>query len=355
MTESQLGDISSYPEDIISKYTFPPLGGIVDFPEQKQLGEFLKRTRDVTEQLADISLELYEKYAPDLFFTTFLTLDRVKHFLWRFTDEEDIYYPGENEYKDSVKKFYMQFDAIVGDFIERMDQETILCIISDHGHRRRCSKCLNLNEILRKKGYLKTNTGGISGSLKKIVERAKVFFLSTLSRTGLQDWIYRIAKFVPGRKALKKSTYLINKDSSPVTLSNICGTNPYGGLDIRGATIEEYERLRETLIEELRGLNDLLGLEVVKWVGKREETYSGKYIERLPDVLFELHGDYGVGMDLYTPFVTENFTHKKISGGHKREAVFLAMGDNAKINQVKRPHSIIDVNRFILEVLSIAS
>lgn len=345
------GNISAYPEGILAGYKFPPIGGIVDFPEEKELGKFLLRTREVTEQLADVSLQIYKDHGHDLFFTTFLTLDRIKHFFWRFTDEEDIYFPGENPFKNAIKDFYVLFDSIIGGFREAMDDNTILMVISDHGHRRRCSKCLNLNEILRQKGYLETSGKGVSAVLKKILEMAKVRTISSLTNLGLQDWIYRIAKLIPNRKALKKSTYLIDKNSSRVTLSNLCGTNPYGGLDINASTDEEYERLREELITELTGLNAALGLPVIKWVGRREEIYYGKHKDRLPDVLFELDGEYGVGMDMFSPSVTRNYTHRKISGGHNREAVLLVASGGNKAENIKRPDSLINLKDYILKII----
>ena len=346
------GDISTYPEDISEKYQFPPIGGIVDFPEEKDLGEFFKRTVKVTEDLADVSLQIYKDYMPDLYFLTFLTLDRMKHFFWRFTDKDDLYYPGKNPYENSIKDFYVIFDGIIGKFRDKMDEKTAFMVISDHGHRRRCTKCLNLNEILRQKGYLETAAKGVSGAIKQVVERAKVFTISSLTKLGLQDWIYRIAKFVPHRKALKKSTYLIDNASSAVTLSNLCGTNPYGGLDIRAGSDEEYEVLRGKVIDELMSLNGSLGVNVVKWAGKRDDIYSGKNDKRLPDVLFELYEEYGVGMDLFCDWITENFTHKKISGGHKREAVLIVNGENDIIKDLDRPDSIIGLKNLIMELLS---
>ena len=347
------GDISAYPETVSREYDFPPLGGIVEFPDEKGLGEFLVNTKKSTKQLADVSFKMYKDYKPDLFFVTFLTLDRVKHFLWRFTDKDDMYYPGVNPYEEAIKEFYVLFDTIIGNYREALADDTTLIVISDHGHRRRCSKCLNLNELLRIKGYIELSGGGALAVLKKVVEKAKVTTISFLSRMELQDWIYKIAKFVPNRKALKKSTYLIDKSSSAVTLSNLCGTNPFGGLNIRASTGEEYERLREKIIKDLLTFRSPDGAKVVKWASKRESVYSGQYIQRLPDILFELDDEYGVGMDLYTPLITENYTHRKISGGHKKEAVLLVYSHNANIHMIKRPKSVMGLKDYILNILNI--
>lgn len=346
------GATSTYPDGLLNKYKFPPLGGMVDFPDEKELNEFLNRTKDTTQQLADAGLRIYKDLNPDLFFLTFLTLDRVKHFLWRFTDEGDVFYPGKNPLEDAIRDFYLIFDNIIGKFKESLPEDTVLMVISDHGHRKRCTKSLNLNEILRTKGYLAISGNGVKGTLKKIIEKAKVVTLTTMSKYGLHDWIYKVAKIIPNRKALKKSTYLIDKEGSSVTLSNLCGANPFGGVDIRAAGHEEYEKLRDNIISELMSLNETFGENIVRWARRREQIYRGKYEKRLPDILFELDGEYGVGMDLFTPPITPNYTHKKISGGHKIEAVLIAHSKNSDIKDIKRPTSIIGLSDYILKIIS---
>jgi len=346
------GNISTYPENFLANYNFPPLGGIVDFPEKKKLKGFLDRSEEITEQLADVGLKIHRDYNPDLFFITFLTLDRIKHFFWRFTDKNDVYYPGDNPFKDAIRGFYLVFDKIIGKFKNSMSEDTALIIISDHGHRRRCSKCLNLNEILRRGGYIITSGSGVEKVLKKLTEKTKVFTIAWMSKYGLQDWIYKVAKIVPNRKTLKKSTYLIDKENSSVTLSNLCGTNPYGGIDINASTESEYKKLCREIINKLMGLNETFKTDVVKWTKQRKQVYRGKYEKRLPDILFELNDEYGVGMDFFTQPITPNHTHKKISGGHKREAVLLTYSNGVNIKNIERPASIIGIKDYILEILA---
>jgi len=89
----------------------------------------------------------------------------------------------------------------------------------------------------------------------------------------------------------------------------------------------------------------------VKWIKKREDVYRGKYEEKLPDIFFELEEEYGVGMDLFTSPITENFTHKKISGGHKREAVLIIKNSNAIINKIKTPSSVLAIKDFVTKLI----
>ncbi len=347
------GELSAYPEDVLSKYEFPPLGGIVDFPDERDLGKFVSSTTKTTQQLADVSLKIFKEQSSDLFFVTFLTLDRIKHFLWRYTDKADPYYKRGNAFENVIRDFYILFDNIIGKFKKLLDKDSVLIIISDHGHRRRCVYNLNLNELLRNKGYLVTRGRGAKRVLKRLIEKTKVFVISTLSKLDFQDYIYKIAKLVPNHKALKKSTYLVEREKSSAILSELCGANPHGGIDIKAQTGEEYEQIRDNIINELKSLDETLNENVVKWAKKREQIYRGEFEDRLPDVMFELDEKYGVGMDLFTPLVTPNHTHKKISGGHKNEGVFLVYSENKNVSAIKRPDSVIGVKNYILGIMGI--
>ena len=349
----ETGDISAIPSDILSRFEFPPLGGMVDFPAKKELGSFVTEAIVVTKQLAEVGLKLYEHQNPDLFFLTFLTLDRIKHFLWRFTDTNDPYFQSRNRFRNVIKDFYRLFDSIIGSFLSRMGKNTVMIVMSDHGHRRRCSMLFNLNEWLRQNHYITTNGKGINRFAKIIAERAKVFTITALARWSLEDWIYRIAKLVPNRKSLKNSMYLVDKDKSRVFLARICGANPFGGVDINIQDSEEYEKTRDDIIRKLLAINESMDKKVVLWAKRREDVYEGQFSYRLPDVVFELDGDYGVGMNFYVPLITTNYTYKKISGGHKTEATFIAYSSGGPPN-VPRPRTVMEVHKYILTLLEIS-
>ena len=342
------GSISTYPDGISQKFNFPPLGGIVDFPAKSELGAFIEKTMKSTQELTDAGLDVYKSYRPDLFFLTFLTLDRVKHFLWRFTDSKDPTYPGETPYKNVIKDFYQLFDAIVKKYYDAADEGTVFAILSDHGHRMRCTHLINLNEYLRQQNLIKTNTQGVKGFGKIIIERSKVLALDMFDTFGMEDWFYRIAKLIPNRKVLKKSTYLVDEQISQVFLGNLCGANPFGGIKITNIDPAQYEKLRDRTIIALLDLNKQLNKKVVLWVKRREEVYAGEYLSELPDVLFELESNYGVGMNFFVPLITKNYTHNKISGGHQKEGVFLTTGKHIDITNLARPLSVIGIKEYLL-------
>jgi len=76
------GETSVFPSDFLRKYNFPPLGGMVDFPDERNLGSFIHDARDLTKRLADVSLKIYKDHNNDLFFLStvkFFSCYKVPH------------------------------------------------------------------------------------------------------------------------------------------------------------------------------------------------------------------------------------------------------------------------------------
>ncbi|MFH1971883.1 MAG: alkaline phosphatase family protein [archaeon] len=326
------GNSKSFPEKFLEKYPSPALGGIEDFPKDTTLKEFIYKTKEDSLTLKDYGIRLLKKQDWDLYFITFLTLDRIQHFLWRYMDKEDRDYPGDNEFYDEIKKMYILFDEIIGEYMINVEKDTKIMIFSDHGHGRRCQKCFNVNELLRQNGYLKTNSNS-KFSPYKFIEKSKNKTLELMHKYNLTDWIIKISKFIPNKKSLQKSTYLIDKDNSLVYASDFAGTNPFGGIIINRKKIKEegldYKNIENEIIKLLSSF-EIDGKNIVTWIKPKKEIMEGKFIGKLPDLLVQLDEDYGFNWTLFNNVVSVNPTHKKISGGHKQEGILLT---NLKIDK----------------------
>lgn len=317
------------PASIAGELRMPEMGGIVDFPTRETMAQFCRETRDYTSAQHEFSLGLLDDRGPwDIFFSTYLTLDRVKHFLWRYHDEDDPTYPGETPLKGEILSFYHLFDRVVGDYLERCDDDTGLLVVSDHGHGRRCTQVVNVNEILRREGYLKTRADG-TGALhpRKVLQKLKRSAMEFLDRHDLTDMTYRVAKLVPKARELKKAGFLVNEGDNAAWTPYFAGTNPCGGVSISAERAAEhntdYEGLRRDVIGLLRSQVDpATGKPLFKWVLPREEFLgTGESIDRYPDILFLMESGYGTGWDLFGDVVAVNATHRKISGGHKVDGI----------------------------------
>lgn len=76
-----------------------------------------------------------DRFSEGLFFMLFDTPDRVQHMLWRFRDGE---HPGFErdlapELGTLIEEHYRRCDALIGSVLERVDEGTLLIVLSDHG------------------------------------------------------------------------------------------------------------------------------------------------------------------------------------------------------------------------------
>jgi predicted AlkP superfamily phosphohydrolase/phosphomutase len=318
----------------------PELGGIVSFPTPKTMGPFVEETLQATSAQADFGLELLRKSKPNLFFLNILTVDRMQHFAWRFADREDPTYPGSNPHSDAVLRIYQLVDSIVA----RYALEGRVIVISDHGHGRRCTRMVFVDEVLRRAGLVAESASGprlLSSAY--LTERAKRIVLGLTYRFALEVPAYKLARRLPNRKALKQSTFSSDGASSPARLSRLFGRNQFGGIELQEDSPEMRSRVREVLE---RIVDADTGKGVLEWVKDREEVVSGARIDRYPPVLFKLVEGYGVDFGLYGSVFAPDVNHRRISGGHKDLGVLACSFDLQS-----PPRSLDDVYETILRSL----
>lgn len=321
------GDVRVLPEEYAAQHPLPFMGGYREFPGEQDLTRFYLETERDTRELAAYARTAWEETAPDLAFISFLTLDRVQHFLWRYTDPQDPTYPGRTEHMDSVFRFYELLDGIVGALRNTAGSGTDTLVMSDHGHGRRCTRLININEVLRLEKLLVCHGGEQMFSGRRLLEQAKNAVLTYAHRWHLEALLQKLSKRVPNKKALKRGDHIIDKQASLAYLSDFDGANPFGGICLTEAarSRDDREDLRTRLIELLLNLHRPAGLPrpVVKWARRREQIYAGPYLDKYPDVVFELEAEYGVNWSLFAPPVVPNPRHRTLSGGHLRPGVLL--------------------------------
>ncbi len=315
------GEKQIHPKELAARYELPELGGMTDFPSEKELDQFLDSTLQSTQDLAQFGLNLLSQEQWDLFFISFFTLDRIQHFLWRFWDTTDPLYPGPSNLESSIVKVYRTFDEIVARFAERLDNSTGLIVLSDHGHGQRPTMLLNLNEWLRQSGLLRTCRRKYEViSLRTGIEIIKNSSVKLVVRVLGEDWLYRIGRLIPRgtRKALKKSSYLIDKEASLAWASDVGGGASVGGIVINSQldrTSREYKNVVSKTMASLERLPLGPNGPVIRWAEVREDRSV------YPDIIFELDPHFSVGSSFFSPILDASPRHRVISGGHKKEGV----------------------------------
>lgn len=320
------GDIQVSDSERVAGISIPEsIGGLEDLPSRSTMAPFLEKSIQDTLDEAEFGLQMLEKNQPDLFFQTFLTSDRVQHFLWRYCDPSDPTYPGKNEVEDGIERFFKVVDSVVGDYMAKLDENDTLLIMSDHGHGMRCTHCFNFNEFFRQKGLLEDTSDGNRFSKKILIEKLKNRVLRFMNDNDLEEYISKIAKLVPNAKELKKGTHIANYSESKAYAPDFAGTNPIGGICINRDQVEDYGVFRAELMADLNEVT-YEGEPVFNWIKPREAIYNGEHIDRFPDILYEMVPQLGTGFSMHTDLFTVNPTHKKISGGHKKNGVFFKVG-----------------------------
>jgi len=86
------------------------------------------------------ALYLYERYHPEFFGVYLRGIGDVEHFFWHYMEPDsfagyEIDPESVARYADVIPNYYVFTDSLLGSFMDAMEDSTILCVVSDHGHR----------------------------------------------------------------------------------------------------------------------------------------------------------------------------------------------------------------------------
>jgi predicted AlkP superfamily phosphohydrolase/phosphomutase len=239
-------------------------------------GEYLEQARIVlAEQMKLFNLEL-SRFQSGLLFVYFSSLDLNSHMFWRaFDKNHPAYDPQEaSKYGGELENLYAEMDQMLGKAMSKVDGDTTLIVLSDHGFAP-FERAFNLNTWLLQNGYitLKPNRADGQGDLFNDV-----------------DWS-RTRAYGLGLNGL----YL-----------NLSGRELHGIVEPGAAA----EALMNELREKLLAVRDpVTGLPPITRLDKAENVYSGAYVPSAPDLLVGYNRIYRAGWET----VLGQFTSEVIS------------------------------------------
>ncbi len=117
--------------------------------------EFLAQARITGEQFIDQYWWVLDRFERGLLFYYFGNLDQTSHMMWRAMDPEHPAYDPEKDgpFAGEIERIYEQLDGVVGQTLERMGEDTLLVVMSDHGFTS-WRRAFHLNSWLRDNGYV---------------------------------------------------------------------------------------------------------------------------------------------------------------------------------------------------------
>lgn len=318
----------------------------------KDENKYYKEILDLTENQLKISKELFKKDDWNFFMYTNFYTDQIQHkFLHYFYKDHPKYEQMENDY---ITDYYKKMDIYLSEFLNNMSDDTVLFIVSDHGHGPKI-KDFNINLLLQKEGLL------------KIKKRKNKFFnqksLIKISYSlGLRNLVRRIISSKLG-DSLKKTIPISSVELSDIDWSktkafsiapNSVFINKVGNGELDKS---EYEQIREKVKNVLLNVVDCVtGKKIITKVMLKEEIYKGKYKDIMPDIYFEFDKftEYS-NILLLSMFDTKDIIteSENTSSTHAMHGIFIAYGKNIKKNIKIDNAEIIDILPTILYSMGI--
>ncbi len=366
--------VSGYPSRYGSEGTvWPPhLSEIVTRPESgkrrlltryrgSQEEMHLDMNREQLDLLTQLAIDVLDSGDHKLFMVVYNQLDSVCHHFIRHSDPDyPTYEPRRSpSYSGVIQEMHERLDAAVGEILKRVDDESLIVIMSDHGMGPRARNQIHLNAWLASLGLLKVRRRG--GLLRENISKTTNFLVENLPiRQELRRFL---PKWVKGR--VTESLLNVRGISWNETLAyrvrmlppiegieiNLKGRQPQGAVDP-----SEYDQWRDYILEQLSSLRDpATGEPLVIRAYRREELHEGPNLDRAPDILLELKPDYEAGVRLKPPIVTPTPKAflKMRSGGHTMTGIAIARGPHVRRGELLDSIELRDLAPTILYYLGL--
>jgi predicted AlkP superfamily phosphohydrolase/phosphomutase len=204
-----------------------------------------------------------DRFSEGFFFTLFDTPDRVQHMLWRFRDRE---HPGfepdlSPELATRIEEHYRRCDALLSVVLDKTDENTLLIVLSDHGFGT-FRRTFDTNTWLWQNGLL-----ALKDNRKPGEDLGDGF--------AAVDW---------------SKTYAYAIGLGGIYL-NLKGRESIGILE-EGSEAERVRRAIQTGLADFPDAHTQRA--AIRSVSRREELYSGAFVENSPDLLVNFNRGFRV-------------------------------------------------------------
>ena len=359
-----------------SDYTYPPelgaelqreIGDYRIYPTQTfsehRRESFLRATYDLLEMRTRAALHLLQTRPWDVFLCVFFDTDRVLHQMWHYLDSDHPWRKDGEDREPVVRDYFSQVDRSIGQLLNHADDSTLVVVLSDHGMGR-ANNFIVLNNWLMDTGLLRLRRGPWA-RLKELMFRSGFSLrnvhqlLDQLGFAGEAE--YRLGYFTDHLLKLiflsfldvdwhGSRAYSFGRHLGSIYV-NLKGREPCGAVE-PGA---EYEAVRdeiERLAYEFRDPRS--GRKLIGQVLRREEIYSGPYVDHAPDLILRP----AEPSDIF--FGLADFGHRKLvdtvyrySGMHRDHGLLIMNGPGVRTGAQVEGAAIQDVAPTVLHTMGL--
>ncbi|RLI19642.1 hypothetical protein DRO54_08130 [Candidatus Bathyarchaeota archaeon] len=344
---------------IIGEDTIDPLFTYLEGEEV-----FTQKLFDSTEKLAKICFSLIKEYKPELFAVVFNGTDYIQHKFWHFLDRKHPRYDIKKaaKFQKIILSYYQFLDKIIAKIYSLAGKNATLIIVSDHGAGP-LLKYFHVNPWLLHNGFLALKKN-IRTKLRECLYKVglapeKIYNCLLRVRVGnlgfkghrtdvsLRRTLERLFLSVSDVNWKKTKAFSIG---SGLIYINLKGRDPHGIVNPG----EEYEKLRDTLIYMLKKYRDPETKQpVIKEVYRKEEVYSGPFLEEFPDLILVPNSGYMTFEEYEFGSYTVLTYAEAVSATHKSNGIILMRGPQIKKGLKLNEAEIVDVAPTVLYLFGI--
>ncbi len=224
-----------------------------------------------------VAEKLLQREPWDFFMVVFGESDTVAHHFWMFHDPQSPrHQPGHEQ---AIRQVYERLDAAVGTLIEAAGDDVTVGIVSDHGFGGAGTGVVHLNNWLAEQGQLQFAQGHNTPWLKNAAMKlAPESWRGTLFRRfrGLAARAESGSRF-GGIDWENTKAWSEELNYYPSIRVNLKGREPQG--QVHPA---DYDAFCTDLCAQLEAWPP------IRKAWRREELYTGDYVERAPDILLTM-------------------------------------------------------------------
>ncbi len=294
----------------------------------KDMDLFLEKVKEMVLQRTTLARKLRNRFPTDVFFLTYVGLDRVLHALY---SQQDFHTGGKGwKYERAATEIFELIDRGMGQILDDVGEEVPVMVLSDHGFGT-LEKDVYLNNYFQKKGYLDFEPQALAEALifHPGFERGAMgsAFLRLLCRSR---WFRQNAPWQ--QKSFSQLDWQKVKCFSTGLFGNVFLNRkdrfPQGWIE---PDSDEYFEIRSEVMADLQALR-LEGEPLVDEIYLSEEIYHGPYVSKSPDLILRMKNYAYItrGGDEFSSNEITDFPGVNHSGNHRMEGIFLASGSPYK-------------------------
>ncbi|MBI4335768.1 MAG: alkaline phosphatase family protein [Candidatus Omnitrophica bacterium] len=316
----------------------------------------LKKSWEIKERRIEAAKFLMDQFPCDLTMIIFTGTDRIEHFFLKDMGSA-------SGYKDAITDYFRFLDGKIEELLKRIDQDTTVIIMSDHGMAP-FNKVFYVNNLLKEIGLLSEERISAGYMRQSLVERCFKLVVNFCVRIRISPeslkrflprWLFNRLTVILGRGGnfdWANTRAFFSSSVGDAIMINLKGRQPKGIV-----APEDYEKLRDRIIDGIKALRDPDTREgIVEGVYRREEIFSGDYLDEAPDIVLKLKDGYVPHSSIEAPgIIGRENPFEPISSDHTRNAVIIMRGDRIKNGFAIEGAGILDIAPTILALMGVAA